>query len=66
MTIGGNAPQMYQYPLRLSHDDLEDDSPNNGPNCTLYEMQKIIEKEKRKVEMLIGKFLTSGFNLWTE
>ena len=29
-------------------------------------MQKIIDKEKRKVEMLIGKFLTSGFNLWTE
>lgn len=66
MAIGGNAPQMYQYPLRLAQDAHKDDSPGDGPQCSLFEMQKIVEQEKRKIEMLIGKFLTSGFNLWTE
>ena len=29
-------------------------------------MQKIVDHEKRRIEQLVGKFLTSGFNLWTE
>jgi len=29
-------------------------------------MEKVVDRVKKKIEMLIGKFLTSGFNLWTE
>ena len=34
--------------------------------CTIFEMKKIVEAEWRKIEMLVGKFLFSGFNVWTE
>ena len=75
MAIGSNAPQMYQYPLRLersiSNKFGEDAastylSETNELPCTLFEMQKVVDRNKKKIEMLIGKFLFSGFNIWTE
>lgn len=65
MKIGTNAPQMYQYPLRIRENE-EDDGTLTMENYNLFEMEKIVDREKKKIEMLIGKFLTSGFNLWTE
>ena len=76
MTVGSNAPQMYQYPLRLegpmdngSGDRYFKDGveiQNCEIPCTIFEMKKIVEAEWRKIEMLVGKFLFSGFNVWTE
>ena len=63
MRIGKNAPQMFQYPLRI-RDDIED--PNSEYKCTQYEMEKVVDRERKRIEMLVGKYIHSGFNLWTE
>ena len=65
MTIGSNAPQMYQYPLRIK-EHPDDDETKTMQNYSLFEMEKCVDRERKKIEMLIGKFLHSGFNLWTE
>jgi hypothetical protein len=41
---------MYQYPLRLAAATSEEDSPSEGPECSLFEMQKIVDHEKRRIE----------------
>lgn len=65
MKIGTNAPQMYQYPLRIKENE-DDDVNLTMKKYSLHEMEKVVDREKKKIEMLIGKFLHSGFNLWTE
>ena len=32
---------------------------------TPLEVSKVVEKEKSRIELLLGKFIYSGFNLWT-
>jgi len=63
MKIGKNAPQMFQYPLRI-RDDVDD--PQSEYKCTQFEMDKVVDREKKRIEMLVGKYIHSGFNLWTE
>jgi hypothetical protein len=60
MVLGKNAPQIYQYAISLI-EDPECDAPPPTP----FELAKIIDRETRKIETLIGKFLYSGFNIWT-
>lgn len=67
MKIGLNAPQIYQYPLLLFHGEpkefTEDD--NSLYKFTPLEVGKVMEKEKANIELLLGKFIYSGFSLWT-
>jgi hypothetical protein len=56
---------MYQYPLRLK-ESPDDDATLTMQRYSLHEMEKIVDREKKRIELLVGKFLTSGFNLWTE
>ena len=60
MVLGKNAPQIYQYALALI-EDAECDAPPPTP----FELGKIVDRETRKIETLIGKFLYSGYNIWT-
>jgi hypothetical protein len=60
MQIGKNAPQIYQYAIALI-EEAECDAPPPTP----FELAKIIDRETRKIETLIGKFLYSGYNIWT-
>ena len=60
MTLGKNAPQIYQYAIALI-EEAECDAPAPTP----FELAKIMDRETRKIETLIGKFLYSGYNIWT-
>jgi len=40
---------------------MEDDA---NYKFTPLEVQKVVEKEKSRIELLAGKFIYSGFNLW--
>jgi len=33
--------------------------------CTPFEIGKVVDREKKRIELMIGKFIYSGFNLWT-
>jgi hypothetical protein len=66
MKIGQNAPQIYQYPLNLfpgEADQMVEDDGNY--KFTPLEVSKVVEKEKSRIELLTGKFIYSGFNMWT-
>jgi hypothetical protein len=60
MVLGKNAPQIYQYAIALI-----EESECDVPQPTPFELGKIVERETRKIETLIGKFLFSGYNIWT-
>ena len=32
---------------------------------SVFEMGKIMDREQRRIEMMIGKFIYSGYNIWT-
>lgn len=68
MKIGNNAPQIYQYPLNLFQGEEPDDVNDNDLSTykfTPLEVEKVVEREKARIEMLIGKYIYSGFNIWT-
>jgi hypothetical protein len=65
MTIGNNAPQIYLYPLILVHGDITDGMAGEGYKFTPFEVSKVVEKERSRIELMCGNFLYSGFNLWT-
>ena len=60
MVLGKNAPQIYQYAIAIV-----DESDIDGPQVTPFELAKIVDRETRKIESLIGKFIYSGYNIWT-
>jgi hypothetical protein len=41
--------------------DLEDMSYKFTP----LEVSKVVDRETKRIELLIGKFIYSGFNIWT-
>jgi len=66
MTIGKNAPQIYQYPLILFQGEEPDDINNVSTYAfTPLEVEKVVRREEARIEMLIGKYIFSGFNIWT-
>ena len=65
MKIGQNAPQFYQYPLNLFPGEAEDLEDDGNYKFTPVEVSKVVEKEKARIELLTGKFIYSGYNLWT-
>lgn len=60
MTLGQNAPQIYQYAISIL-----DETDTAALDPTPFELAKIVERETRKIESLIGKFIYSGYNIWT-
>lgn len=65
MKIGKNAPQIYQYPIRIDEESKECDQ-DGFHKYTMFEISKVVENESKRIEMMIGKFLYSeGFNIWT-
>lgn len=65
MKIGKNAPQIYQFSLKLvqGHDPK---APDNGSyQFTPQDMERAVEGARKKLELVFGKgFIYSGFNLW--
>lgn len=60
LKMGKNAPQIYQYAIGLI-----EDAECNAPPPTPFELGKIMDRETKKIETLVGKFLYSGYNIWT-
>lgn len=65
MKIGKNSPQIYQYALILFPGEAEELVDDSSYKYTPFEVQKVIEREKSRIELLTGQFIHSGFNLWT-
>ena len=65
MKIGKNAPQIYQYPLNLFPGEATDMEDDGNYKFTPLEVSKVVDKEKSRIELLTGKFIYSGFNMWT-
>ena len=67
LKIGKNCPVLYQYPISIK--DEEDDDANSDSidvhKYTMDEMTKVVDREQKKIECLVGKFIHSGFNIWT-
>jgi hypothetical protein len=52
---------MYQYPI-----NIEDDPEfQNSFKLNAFEIEKIVKKNGKRIELLVGKFFQSGFNIWT-
>lgn len=65
MKIGKNAPQIYQYSLKLvqGHDPKAPDVGNY--EFSPQDMEKAVEGARKKLELVFGKgFIYSGYNLW--
>ena len=67
MQIGKNAPQIHQYPISIfngevSSADVEDSS---AYQYSPFEIGKVVDRETKRIELMIGKFIYSGFNIWT-
>lgn len=60
-----NAPQIYQYPLNLFYGDPSEDMSGEPNKFTPIEINKVVERERSKIELVAGNFVHSGFNLWT-
>lgn len=65
MTIGKNAPQIFQYPISIVEIGEEEADSQNAPPITPFELAKVVDMNNRKIELLIGKYIYSGFNIWT-
>ena len=64
MTIGKNAPQIFQYPIGIEEGE-EANKPGAAPPVTPFELAKVVDSNTKKIELLIGKFIYSGYNIWT-
>ena len=60
MRIGQNAPQIFQYPVKIENADEQDETYK----FTGFEVGKIVDRLHRKLEMVLGKYIHSGFNIW--
>jgi hypothetical protein len=65
MKIGTNAPQVYQYPMNLFPGEPEDIVDDGNSSYQPQDVGKVVDREKSRIELLCGKFVYSGFNLWT-
>ena len=66
MKMGQNAPQIFQYPINLFSGEAPDvEEENSFYKFTPLELSKVVEREKSRIELLVGKFIYSGFNIWT-
>lgn len=64
MKIGKKAPQIYQYPINL--DGKEGDHKAAGDYIySVLDVGKVVDRNTAKLELLIGKFIYSGYNIWT-
>lgn len=41
------------------------DRPGAAPPVTPFELAKVVDANTKKIELLIGKFIYSGYNIWT-
>jgi hypothetical protein len=61
MKIGTNCPQIYQYPISVETPDQKDETMKYTP----FEIGKIVDRQSKKLEVVLGKYMHSGFNIWT-
>lgn len=62
LQISKDAPTFYQYPITIHSDDADGkDTYDYSP----FEVQKIVRRAQKKIDMMIGQFLHWGFNIWT-
>ena len=47
-------------------DDMSPSCHTKPSNYSVHEVEKVVDREKKKIEMCIGQFFTSGYNIWTQ
>lgn len=67
MKIGANAPQIHQYPISIFNGSVDAQTVQNTSayEYNSFEIGKVIDRETKRIELMIGKFIHSGFNIWT-
>jgi len=65
MKIGKNSPQIYQYALILFPGEADEIVDDKRMNYQAFEIEKVISRERSRIELLAGVFINSGFNIWT-
>lgn len=61
MRIGNNAPQIFQYPVSIESPDGNDETLK----YSTFDIGKIVDRLSKKLEVVLGKYIHSGFNIWT-
>ena len=56
MKIGKRCPVMYQYPLRIETNDQVDETLK----YTTFEIERIVAKLKKKLEVVLGQYMHHG------
>lgn len=64
LRIGDKCPVLFQYPLRIQ-EEIEMSGNDNAHTYTIDEITKAVDYCKTKIELLVGKFIHSGQNIWT-
>ena len=64
LNIGKNCPTLFQYPIRINEEQVNSDQMDIH-KYTLDEITKVVDCVSKKIELLVGKFIHSGFNIWT-
>lgn len=63
--IGENCPVLFQYPLSILEEEANSANSVDVHTYTMDEVTKVVDREKKNIELLVGKFIHSGFNIWT-
>jgi hypothetical protein len=64
LNIGKNCPVLFQYPISIE-EELEECDKENVHKYTVDEYTKVVDRETKRIELLVGKFIHSGLNIWT-
>ena len=60
MRIGKKAPEIFQYPVKIENAEQQDETHNFDDK----QISKIVERLSKKLEMVLGKYIHSGRNIW--
>ena len=55
---------LFQYPIRI-YEEGDNANHDNVHKYSVDEMTKVVDYCGKKIEMLVGKYFHSGFNIWT-
>ena len=64
LKIGEKCPILFQYPVRI-HEEDEMADQDNVHKFSVDEITRVVDYCQKKIELLVGKFIHSGLNIWT-
>jgi len=64
LKIGKNCPVFFQYPIKINEEG-ENADQDDVHKYTIDEMTRAVDSCQKKIELLVGKYIHSGYNIWT-